>query len=273
MLYGGYYDESEDGTSFSVAGFTAPGKTWLHLGWEWESLLEAWNLKYFKASECESGLGEFAQYRDDPKNLKSDLKPHERNKLRDAKTQFVDVICKHTDELHGVGAVTSIEDFNRITSENVTARLLYMENPYYVCLQGALITATVPMAKANASRPKHDQLYFAPVFDSHEQYSEIARIAYRKFRAKNPISSTVLLPVRYEDDKTTPALQVADMLAYEVRKELTKQIKSPERDTRTPLLRLIPAIDHIFRLNYTSLKTIVDNQRPDSIEEYAHSEI
>jgi hypothetical protein len=272
MLYGGYYDESQDGTSFSVAGFTAPCETWVHLDWAWQNLLKAWNVKYFKASECENGLGEFAQYRDDPRNLKSTLKPHEREKLRNAKTQFIDVICKHADHLHGVGAVASIEDFNRIVTEDAAARRLFMDSPYYVCLQGALITATVPMSKANATRRQSDQLCFAPVFDSHEEYSGIAKIAYEKFRTKNTSSSKVLLPMRYEDDKTTPALQVADMLAYEIRKELTKQIKSPERDTRKPMLRLIPAVDHIFRLNYASLRTIVDNQRPDSIEEYAHTD-
>jgi len=268
VIYGGYYDESGDGCSFAVAGYAASYLTWVHLDWEWRDLLELWKIKYFKASECESGLGEFAQYRDDPRNLKADLEPHERERLREAKTRFVDAICKHFDDLRGVGAVVSVKDFDRIISEDAVARSLFMDHPYFVCLQAALVAATTPMRKANETRPKDDQVYLKPIFDSHEEYSTIAKVAYNKFLMKNPLSARILLPLNYDDDISTSALQVADMLAYEARKEMTKRIRHPERDTRVPMARLIPGIEKIFKLDFASLRTIIDNQSPDSIQGY-----
>src|SRR5579863_3545903 len=89
VIYGAYYDESGERPGFSVAGYSASYETWVHLDWKWQSLLKKWNLAYFKASECENLFGEFAQYRDRPTDLKSDLSPNERRRLIEIKTDFV----------------------------------------------------------------------------------------------------------------------------------------------------------------------------------------
>jgi hypothetical protein len=270
VIYGGYFDESADDTSFSVAGYTAPYDTWIHLDWRWRDLTKAWNIKYFKASECENGLGEFAQYRDNPTNVKARLKQHEWEKLQLAKGQFIDAICKHADYIRGSGAVTSLKDFQRITSENAKAHALFMDHPYYVCLQATLSSATRTMFVENLRRSKENKLYVKPIFDSHEDFSEIARIAYDRFREKNTRAATILLPLNYEDDIDTPALQVADMLAYEVRKYLTNQGRTPDRPMREQLQKLLATIkDRIYRLDYEALKMIVENQRDETAKERA----
>ena len=69
------------------------------------------------------------------------------------------------------------------------------------------------------------------------------------------------MPLVYEDDIETPYLQVADMLAYEARKFSSNKARTPERDMRDGLKRLLPVIDKIKDLNYNVLKLIVDNQR------------
>jgi hypothetical protein len=260
VIYGGYYDESADDASFSVAGFIAPYDTWIHLDWAWSDLVKVWKVKYFKASECVNGLGEFAQYRDNPLDVKSRLKAHEWKKLQEAYTQFSDIILKHADYLRGSGAVTYFEDFQKLIKEDPKAHALFMDHPYYVCLQAALHASTDKMYEANATRLGENKLYIKPIFDSHEEFSDIARIAYEKFRVKNTRAATVLLPLDYADDIDTPALQAADMLAYEARKHATNLEHSKEM--RPQMQRLLRVVETVKRLDYPTLKLIVDNQRP-----------
>jgi hypothetical protein len=261
VIYAGYYDESSDDLSFSVAGFIGPMRSWVHLDWAWRDLLAKWSVKYFKASECVQGLGQFAQYRDDPLNVKARLKTHEWEKLQAAYIDFGDAILEHSDYLIGGGATVPWSDFEKIIGESAKARTYLLDHPYYICLQATLHAATVNMVEENKSRSEDGRLYIKPVFDSHEEYAEIARIAYEKFTEKNKTAGTVLLPLRYDDDIDTPALQAADMLAYEGRKFSSNKARTPERDMREGLKRLLPVVDKIKDLNYDILKLIIDHQR------------
>jgi hypothetical protein len=75
VLCAAHFDESHEKPGLAVAGYSAAIDTWWRLDCQWQALLKRWNLKYFKASECEKGLVEFAQYRDDLAAPKSSLKP------------------------------------------------------------------------------------------------------------------------------------------------------------------------------------------------------
>src|SRR5260370_10565935 len=99
VIYGAYFDESDQRPGFAMAGYSASYLTWVHLDWAWRDLLARWKVAFFKASECENLLGEFAQYRDCPSDLKSRLKPHEFEKVKEIKTQFINAICCHRDDL------------------------------------------------------------------------------------------------------------------------------------------------------------------------------
>lgn len=266
MIYGAYYDESDEKPGFSVAGYAAPYATWVHLDWKWQGLLKKWNLTYFKASECENLLGEFAQYRDSPTNLKSDLKTHERKILTGIKTEFIDAICKHGDDLQGYGAVVIVNDFEKIISEDAEARRLFMDKPYWVCFQLCLVAAAMPARDFNQRHSnRDDHVHIKPIFDSHKEYSGLAKALFDKFMNGNPRSAEVLLPPEYEDDKAVSALQVADTLAYEARKHLTRQIVKGDGYARKPMERLRPFVYRIYKLDYKALKLIVARQDPDYI--------
>jgi hypothetical protein len=266
VIYGTYYDESDEKPGFSVAGYSAPYETWVHLDWKWQCLLKKWKLAYFKASECENLLGEFAQYRDNPTDLASPLKANERDKLIEIKTEFVDAICKHGDDLHGYGAVVILDDFEKIISEDAEAKRIFMDKPYYICLQLCLVAAAMPARDHNLQHPNREEhVYIKPIFDSHKDYSDLAKLTFDKFLKKNPRSAEVLLPLDYEDDKLVSALQVADNLAYEARKHLTRQIVKGDDYIRKPMERFRPFIYRIYRLDYQALKLIVARQDPDYI--------
>lgn len=266
VIYGAYYDESEHGSSFCLGGYAAAYDTWIHLDWAWGDLLKKWNLRYFKASECENGLEQFAQYRDDPNNVKTDLKPHERDKLKQIKTEFVDAICKHHDDLQGYGAVVVVDDFRRLVSEDQEALRLLSDKPYYICFQLCLMAAAYPARAANQHLPYDHRIRIKPIFDSHKEYSALAKQLFDGFTKKNPKSAEVLLPPDYEDDLDTSALQVADSLAYEARKFLSRQIRDPlDEYMRPPLIRMLPSVYRMYRLDYEALKLIIKRQEPDSI--------
>jgi hypothetical protein len=102
-----------------------------------------------------------------------------------------------------------------------------------------------------------------PVFDSDKEYSRIVGVLFDKIAEKNPRSAQVLLPPSYADDKLCSALQVADTLAYEARKLLTRKIRNPDDDyMRVPLIRLRPAIYRLYKLNYEahSVRTVASTQ-------------
>lgn len=266
VIYGAYYDESEVGTSFSLAGFSAAYDTWVHLDWAWADLLKKWKLEYFKASECENLLEQFAQYRDNPEDQKSPLKPNERARMKQIKTDFIDAICKHRDDLQGYGAVVIMKDFERIISESSEALRVFSDKPYYICFQLCMLAAAYPAREDNQRRPYSDRIRIKPIFDSHKEYSKQAKELFDGFVSKNPKSAEVLLPPDYEDDVETSALQVADSLAYEARKCLARQIHDPEDGyVRPPLVRLLPSVYRMYKLDHAALELIIKRQKPDSI--------
>jgi hypothetical protein len=61
-----YFDESSGENCFSIAGYVAGYATWIDIDWRWRDLLKKWEIKYFKASECETLVGQFLKYRTDP---------------------------------------------------------------------------------------------------------------------------------------------------------------------------------------------------------------
>lgn len=266
VIYGAYFDESDEKPGFGVAGYSASYETWVHLGWKWTDLLKKWNLEYYKASENENALGQFAQCREDPKNVKTPLNKAERARLKEIKTEFIDAICSHHDDLQGYGAVVVQEDFARLVREDEAALSLLTESPYYICFQLCLVAAALPARNANERRTDEEKIYIKPIFDSHKEYSRVAKTLFDKFAPKNPKSAEVLVPPSFDDDKTTTPLQVADTLAYETRKLFNLRIQKPEDDyMRVPMIRLKPNVYRLYELDYKTLKALLARQTGDSI--------
>lgn len=74
MMFGCYLDESYDMKQsglYVVGGLIGRGVALFELERAWEALLKKRKIAYFKASECESGKGQFAKYVADPKNITS----------------------------------------------------------------------------------------------------------------------------------------------------------------------------------------------------------
>jgi hypothetical protein len=122
-----------------------------------------WKIEYFKTSECVNGLEQFAQYRDEPLDQKSPLKVNEWEILQRAHTDFAVVICKNKDRLVGVGATTTIKDFQKIISEDSKAHAFFVDKPYYVCMQAAWHAPITKMHAENQKRNSEGKLYIKPI--------------------------------------------------------------------------------------------------------------
>lgn len=266
VLYGGCFDESDAKPGLAIAGYSAAIDTWRRLECQWRELLKRWNLKYFKASECENGLVQFAQFRDDPTARKSSLMPHERERLKKVKTEFVDAICERHHVLQGYGAAIVTEDFEGIIDEDPGALIPFLDKPYSIGAQLCLIAAAMLVRDLNTRRSGHDQIEIRPILGSYEECGGIGKAVFDNFAKKNPRSAEVILPPQFDEDRTNSWLQVADTLAYEIRKQLTRKTKNPDDDyMRVTLRSLLPAMHRVFRLDGKNLTDITRNHSPDSI--------
>lgn len=255
-----YFDESFEERCFTVAGYLANYSTWLHLDWEWRDLLAKWKIRYFKASECEYLIGEFLKYRSVPNGPTAPMTDADKNIARRAKTEFVDVVCKFKSDLCGIGTVLIQKDFDRLIGENKKALRIFGDKPYYICLQLSLAGMAKELVQDNDSfAGKH---YIKPIFDSSQEYEGRVKALYDSFKKKNPSSEAIFLPLDYESDIDTPALQVSDLLAYEVRKHLLGQ-HFDNRKPRVALERIQDTIYLIHKLDYDGLMLILDKQRPE----------
>ena len=262
----GYFDESTDedtqGICYAVAGFVGSNAATAVLDMRWRDLLTRYNLKYFKASELSAGEGEFRQYRDDPNGKGfSQFSQKEKRKLEEIKTTFTDAIVT-SDGITGIGAAVILPDYERIRREYPQTKL---QNPYFFCANLAMMELGVCVCVENEGYKDHEKVWVRPVFDSHEEYSGRMKQGFDSFCLNNPISARYLLPPYYEDDLKYVSLQAADNLAFEIRKFAVGQREKRRERISLARLRGSGRIGRVYKLDYDSLKTILDAQDPDFV--------
>lgn len=179
-------------------------------------MLDKYGLEYFKASELEWGFGQFAKFRDNPDDLHARFSEREKKLFREIKTTTIDIFLE-ADLLWGFGAVLLLPDYHRLLGE-FKAKNLVLPQPYYFCAQVVYMEAGFVMDFQNKGRTRSEQGSVRPVFDKQEEYEGEANQVFEVFREKNPLCSKWLLPPHFEDDRDYIVLQVADNLAYEMRR-------------------------------------------------------
>lgn len=260
-----YFDESDDNKqAYAVAGFLGHQQDCVYLDWEWkERLLDEYQLDYFKASKLEYGRGQFAKFRDNPDQGNAKFSDREKALFRKIKTESIDIILKF-DLIVGFGAVLMLPDYHRLLSEYKEVGKT-LPAPYFFCAQLVMMESGFIMDEFNADRPESQRGLVRPVFDSHEKYGPRAKQMFDAFEQKNPLCSHYLLPPLYEDDRVYLMLQAADNLAYEVRRLLITSEYDKHISERRAMTRLKERVYRIYKLNYQSMRMIMDGQRPDVI--------
>lgn len=212
-----YIDESFDPQPsgvFAVGGLLGRGVPIFELSRRWEKLRKRPDIaiEYFKASECEHGSGEFRKFITDPKIIT----PAERAKLSSIGREFLSTIVnppydKNYICIFGVGVVQS--DFYHLTQES-NARAILGDSPYRLAYDLAMVTCAWAMKELRSG----DSVSF--VCDEHEQYSPLARDAFRSLNDTNPNAAAYMGTFSSSDDKHCEPLQAADAAIFEIRRTL-----------------------------------------------------
>lgn len=261
----GYFDESDDNErAYAVAGTLGHQHDCVYLHWRWEeSIIKKYEIEYFKASELNSGAGQFAKFRDDPTNVSRPFSQREKDLFRKIKVESIDIFLEFP-ELWGVGVVMLLPDYYRLLEERKACGKT-LPKPYFFCAQLVMMATGALIYAFNSIHRPEQKAIVRPVFDSQEQYSGRAKQMFDEFCRKNPFSSNYLLPPHYETEQKYVALQVADNVAYECRRLLI----TTEYDTHIPereaMKRLKQQMLRVYKLNYETMKMIIEGQRSDEV--------
>jgi hypothetical protein len=258
VIYAAYFDESDDKDhAFGVGGFLGSQLDCVHLEWAWkEKILDKYDLEYFKASELAHGTGQFRKFRDDPSNIRASLSEREKALFTEIKTKTVDVFLD-AEFLIGFGAYVVIPDYKRLLAE-LRAEGLVLPKPYWFGAQIVYMEAGRIMNDLNYGVPESQSSHVSPIYDFQDEYMPSAQQIFEDYRDKNPLWSKWILPPHYEDDKDYVVLQVADNLAYEMRKLVIKDAFNEARPERKAMTRLKERVWKVYKLNYEAMKAIMN---------------
>jgi hypothetical protein len=222
-MIGSYLDESFDrGTSgmFVVEGIMGRGVPIFELERRWEALRKRPDIdsQYFKASECQSGSGEFAKFVVDSNNITE----AEREKLDSISHEFLRLIthpvpfdCNQYLAVGGVGIIQ--QDFYDIIKDPA-ARSILGDSPYRLAYDSAMIQCAWAMKELNTG----DTVSF--VCDEHQKYSPLASEAYFYLKENNPNAAKYMASFSFANDNGCEPLQAADASVYEIRRALNLSV-------------------------------------------------
>lgn len=250
MLYRTFIDDSADQKQeiVMVAGaLMGTQKQCNELGRKWSACLKRHHIRYFRSSEYNWLSGEFDKYRDEAKYPK----PAGRNAARVIRDDL-DVIVKQS-SLLGVASVWPLPAYRKAVEKYQLHQKLDPD-PFSTAMQSvmrecALVSKDLPRGKKN----KENMVAF--VCDDTDSAPKYAA-AYAGFKAKNLLIHDILGGMIHRDDKKTPPLQAADMVASIGREMALEYIatgaKSELKRLQGAFYKLViwdePSIDHLASL-------------------------
>jgi hypothetical protein len=259
-MIGGYLDESFDPSHkgvhkgiFAVGGILGRGRPIFELMRKWEELRKEIGIKYFKASECERGSGEFGKFVARP-NQPELMTASERAGLDAIWSRFLDVMLGDSHEhvlVFGVGVVQ--DAFYEVITDR-TAKAILGNDPYWFAYQSAMIQGAFTM-KQLSQRGTVDAIAF--VCDSHEKYSPLAKIAYDEIKTKNPKSAQYMGPFDSDDDMRCDPLQAADAAVYEIRRALNTYLGQWRGSSRWQFRKLAD-VHRVWLVQYADKRYLED---------------
>lgn len=202
-----------------VAGYLATTRTWFYdIETPWTRVLENKpGIEYFKSYECETLTKQFARFC----RTEADLK-------RDALVNIIAALAP-TDQILEFSSVVARTDYE--TAVTGKLRDAYPD-PYYLCVHGVvslIARAYLRSVKYPATRR------VAYVFDNQSNLQGRMSKQYNSVRdtAPEPMART-MGSLSFDDDRRCPPLQVADLIAWHIRRDFDKP--SNDQGQRRPAL-------------------------------------
>jgi hypothetical protein len=193
---------------YAVAGYMTSDGVLDRLCDDWNDVLgESPRIRYFRMSECISAIesnqgsrrGEFA-----------DMRPQQaRCKLK----RFLEIVERYGPSLAYVDSIITWDIFENALDE--TEKGLF-QSPYTMCIAGVVGTCLRILSDVSAELP----IDFT--FDEQRGREDIARLAWNMTTALSAANATQKGTLTFADDKTCTALQYADLLAWEARRQFVQ---------------------------------------------------
>jgi len=200
-------DESADGKMehvLSAGGFIAKPSDFFEAERLWQARLDADSIAYFHATDCQNLNKEFHKFR------AIGTLDQARARANGIKDDLIAIINK-SQAILGVSVSLVIPDFNEVISTNAKALKHYGNDPAILTYR-RLIVAVLELI-ANDLGTGYS---IAFEFDDHSHWERAER-AYEELRGSAHDPHNMLGHIGHGDDKKIPALQMADLMAYEAR--------------------------------------------------------
>ena len=213
-----YFDESgsEDPHGyFGVAGFVGSDDQWRVFDWMWKEALKTTGASYLHMREFAHSVDAFTEWKDD-------------NVRREQLMAGV-VAAVLESELIPVGSAMRVGDFNALTDKQRER----LQSPYFCCLQDVLFGFALNTLGEDPGVELH------VTGDRHGQHEEKARKLHRALRQSGEAFANLSDELNFADMQQTFGLQAADLLAYEMVKELRNQDERSEDRMRWPLDQIL----------------------------------
>jgi Protein of unknown function (DUF3800) len=204
----GYFDESADQNQkkiFVVAGFLGRNYAFIQMESRWKKLLAKYDLEYYHAVECEHGMKQFKKFVAIPEKQTDE----ERVKLQTIRFEFLNAAVTGED-IAGFATGVALEDFDDLC-KNPTYREAFGKTPFYYCYHLVMLSAVREVTSEWGG-------IVAFVGDRHQQHSKTMLELQQPLREAYPDLSPHIGSITFDDKRNYIGLQVADVLAYEVRK-------------------------------------------------------
>jgi hypothetical protein len=202
MVFQSFLDDSGHKTAGLMvsAGFCAQRKTWADFRTGWKGLLLKHKLDYFKSSECNHIDGQFRQFCTGKYAQKND-----KEKAKSIRKEFLDLAAGYKG-IAGFGVVVEMEPYARL-AHLPNALDILPEDPYREALSSLMFEIV------NRVRSRDRNCMVAFVHDDDQDCFRELHDCYCSFRKVNPKAAKHMGGFAGMDDKTTPELQFADLLA------------------------------------------------------------
>jgi hypothetical protein len=215
-----YFDDSgthHGSAAVSVAGYISTPERWRVFERDWKESLDAYGIDHFRMADYESRHGLFRHW------------PNEKRVPRLRK--LISIINRHIE--FSIGSV--------FPSDVYEAGARPRSSLPFVIAARSCLARTVEFMRAS-SLPKP----IAFVFERGTQGSGEVLHAYNELDA-DMLRMWTVGPLAFDDKKRCLPLQAADILAYELHKEIPRHRGTDKRPSRTRILELLKTRAHSWR--------------------------
>jgi hypothetical protein len=243
-----FFDESGHSASTRVVamgGVMAGPKQWGEVRRKWQTALDRFGVEVFHMTDFENRQGEFRGWDESQKHAL----------LGELMHSFED------DLWYFIGAAAVVKDFNRLPLNGP----LRFQDPWYFCYQTCFEEALSPLFFFDpeaAGVETEDSNLRACFFEEHRQFKwgpVLFALAHERDRERGMNRPTGI--IGWGGKKTSVHFQLADLIAYELRKHVENAVFNEGRPTRWPMRQLLKKVFVVNILDDSRTQIPVDGNK------------